>query len=194
MVWNDLYNKRNQIDEVILPLSWYKSEAEDFQWVNSVEICKSIRLTKDAALGFVIRKPGPEFPSIVDDFKILTASDNDPRTDKIVAIKELMHCCENDVAFNVNSEERLDALFNHFYGRTTEMSSTELFIQSEPIAFWKSLALLTPENNRLLIKEDLEKNPHNESFWASELRVPEFIIDALVGPRFDFEVQTLLAV
>jgi len=193
MVWKDIHKRRNGVKDLVLPLSWYKEEAEGFGWVNSVSIDKSVRLTSNIALGFVVRKPGQENPHLRDDFKILTASDNDQRTDRVVAIKELMHCCENDVAFQVNTKERLDDLFNHFFARPINISGTDLFIQSEPIAFWKAVALLTTEKHRLEIKADMLANPLHESMWATDLRVPEFMIDALISDRYELEVEPLLA-
>lgn len=191
MTWKQLYEKRNEDKNVSVPLSWYKDDAETLQWVNSIEIEKSVRLTDDIAFGFIVREDGSEHPKICDNFKIITASNLGPMTDKIVSIKELMHCYENDVAYQTNTEEKLDQLINHFFGHSIQESTEELFVRSEPIAFWRAMAVITTEECRQEVKKDLHENPSRIEYWSNELKMPKFIVAALVGSNFDVHIEKI---
>jgi len=92
----------------------------------------------------------------------------------------------------VNTPERLDELFNNFYANPTIMPE-EAYILSEPIAFWKAVALITTDARRLEIRADIADDPPRVSHWANELRVPENIVQALIGPRYEDEVSQFMA-
>lgn len=192
MMWTQLYKERNELEDLTAPLRWYKDWVESVDWVNSINIEKSIRLTADIALGFVVRIPTPKASDPTSDFKIITASDNDPREDRIVAMKELMHCCENEVAYQTDSKEKLEKLLNHFYGHSTQAANpAELYILSEPVAFWKATSLITTEKHRLYVKAQIEADGGLEAEWAAKLKIPEWMIDPLIGPGYEAEVAGL---
>jgi hypothetical protein len=191
--YRKLYSRR-QSAPFFLPRAWYISDAEDLSWVSKdgIYIKVTERLLKDRIRGLIISH-GPNFVhDLQAKYTIIVAEGLAPEMERFVVIKELMHCYlgPDGGVWATDSAISLESHMRAFFGNSFTIRS--LAADAEVKALWMALGVLTPETNRLQLREAVLAKAKSYEDVASELMVPLHTAKALLSERFEDEIAHIL--
>jgi hypothetical protein len=190
-----LYDKRQREAEY-LPRSWYVSDAESLPWVKSITIKASSALIKERSRGLVFASNCEIISGLsYFDYTIIIAEDLAPEYERIVVIKELMHCYFPPSAemnqFRTSSQIVLDNHMRAFFGSShTLIRSAQ--VEAEVMALWMAIGVITTEHYRLQMLGAGNPQPKVASTMMQKLKIPEVTAKALLSPQFEDEISALL--
>lgn len=188
-----LYHNR-QSANVVEPLSWYVTDAEELSWVTRINIKRSKALAKTHLRGLVILHRAGFVPQqLTANYTIVTAAGLSADEERFVVIKELMHIYfgpDGGGVYATTSEIELENLINEMFvgSVTTKSKQTE----AETKALWMAMAVLYPESLRRKILRDAGDGGVNIAQVAPQLRITENRARILFSDRYDREVASLL--
>lgn len=107
--------------------------------------------------------------------------------ERFVTVKEMMHLFDTEAEYCDTGAE-FDNLIDQFQLTTSER--TEAF-NSEIACFWRALALLCPENERLVFKEQKESGTIDDYGIALKLRIPEQYVHNLFKEGYEVFIERL---
>lgn len=194
-MYQGLYTKR-QHEEEYLPRKWYVEDAQTLPWVKSINIKVSDKLIKDRSRGLIYAHNCETHGGLSRfDYTIIIAEGLSPEYERIVSIKELMHCyfppTAEMVKYRTSSEIVLDNHFRAFFGSSAILVRSAQVV-AELMALWMAIGVLTTEHHRKLMAVEFKKDKNYAQTIMETLRIPLVTAKALVSKQFEDEIADLL--
>jgi hypothetical protein len=189
-----LYRNR-QNEAPYLPRQWYLSDAEMLQWVgkDGVLIRRTDKLDPSMVRGMILHHPVGFIHEMKNSYTILVAAGLEPEVERVIVIKELMHCYfgpDGGGIFATDSQMALESHLQKFFGNSFALRSHAT--EAENKALWMALAVICPENTRVQYRAKAKDDPNAIQELAEELRIPLHQAKALLSPQFDSEIKSIL--
>jgi hypothetical protein len=185
--------KRRQGEAEFLTREWYVKDALELSWVSGITLKVSERLDKARVRGMIISH-GPNFIHDLEaDHTVIIADGLSPEMERIVVIKELMHCYfgPNGGSWATDTSMSLDNHMRKFFGNSaTVISAAD---EAEKKALWMAIGVLCPENVRLGYQRAVlhDKSMSFEDV-AGKLMIPVHTAKALLSKNFEDEITHIL--
>lgn len=193
MPYKTLYNRR-QSEADHLPISWYLNDALELSWVAGIHIKRSSELPKSHLRGLVVAHAGGFIPHDMSaNYTIILADGLDPEMERLVAIKELMHCYfgpDFGGHYATDSQISLDNHMKAFFGRSFATHSHA--VEAEAKALWMALGVICPEHRRQHFKQEIAAGNLSLNDVAATLRIPVHHAAALMNHQFETEIAEIL--
>jgi hypothetical protein len=162
--------------------------------ITGIDQVKSIKTSLDIekCRGFFLSANNTEHRIVQQLGKnvIVLARDLNYCWERFVFTKELMHLFDNDQEKTDSSEKFNDLLTEFELLQPMEKRSGPF--NSDIEAFWKALACLCPEKNRLEYVATIDKGHLDHYGVALQLRIPRQYVHQLFHPNFKQIVDVLL--
>lgn len=154
------------------------------QELTGVERLSTVKTTLDATLcrGFYLsaRNTQHRLVAQLGGHVIALARDLDPRWERFVYVKELMHLFD-DPTEATDTGDQFETLLEEFVAPQQVRS---LQMKSEIKSFWMALGVLCPESHRQRFMGERENGQIDDYAIALTLRIPELYIPTLFHPQF----------
>lgn len=177
-----------------MPVGWYLNDAKELSWVDDICIKRSKALPKSLLRGMVIAHTGGFIPhSLSANYTIIIAAGLEPEMERLVAIKELMHCYfgpDFGGKYATNSQFALDNHLKAFFGRSYATHSHA--VEAEAKALWMALGVICPEHRRQHFKECVLAGEMTIDDVAHRLTIPRHHAAALMNHQFETEIAEIL--
>lgn len=197
MPYKTLYHRRqNEAD--YLPRKWYYDDALELSWVKDITIKRSKKLPKNILRGLFVAS-GPKFngSNLTASYTIILADGLPQEVERVVTIKELMHCYfgpDFGGRYATDSQIALDNHLKKFFGNSYTTHSHA--VEAEHKALWMALGVLCPEHRRQEWKREAEASADQGKQViqeiASTLKIPLHHAAALMGSQFETEIAAIL--
>lgn len=186
-----MHRRRQLVAADTVNRQWYVDEAEQCQWVEKVEIWRTGKLDPARLWGFVV-KHGPGFiHGMVHDYTIVVAKGLSIEQERIVCIKELMHCFFPDGdASATNSELLLESHIRQLFGWSTTVHSAH--VVAERTALWMALGVITPERTRRDLGAQVKAGNLDFAAVGERLVIDGAAAKLMVSDQADIEFPKLI--
>lgn len=191
MPYRKLYKLRQDANGDSQPLNWYVADAKSLNWVDDVAIRASDAMPIDGLRGFIVRHAPRQPNGLTHDYTIVVAEGLEPRMERFVVIKELMHCYfEVGDGTATDSEIILDSHMRQFFGQSA--SSQSLHVKAEYTALWMAMGVLCPERRRAEYRRQLKHDEITLDAIIGALKTPSHIVQRLLSDQFEDEIRDIL--
>lgn len=173
---------------------WLRERAIEFSQITAVKEQWSSVIDEVHLRGFYIEGPmGPPTPlkekeAMITLSRAMVTGHLGAHYRRFVYTKELMHVFDEDHE-KANTPETFDKQIEKFGDPTAEISPQ---YRAETKAFWRALAVLCQENQRLEYKRQLDTGEASLDVIASALHLPPNYVRNLFRPQFEGYVQHLM--
>lgn len=162
--------------------------------MEKIHLKRSHVLPKSHVRGLVIAHQAGFIPhSLAANYTIIIAAGLEPEMERMVVIKELMHCYfgpDFGGAYATSSQIALDNHMKAFFGRSFATHSHAE--EAEAKALWMALGVICPEHRRQQFKEQLAAGDCTIAQVAAGLRIPNHHAAALLNHQFETEIAEIL--
>lgn len=162
--------------------------------MEDIHIKRSDALPKSHLRGLVVAHCGGFIPhNMSANYTIIIAAGLDPEMERLVAIKELMHCYfgpDFGGKYATDSQFALDNHLKAFFGSSFAIHSHA--VEAEAKALWMALGAICPEHRRQYFKEQIAADEMTVEDVAGILRVPRHHAAALMNHQFETEIAEIL--
>lgn len=193
MPYKTLYSRR-QGEADHLPIEWYLNDAKELSWVDDIYIKRSRALPKSHLRGLIVAHSSGYIPhSLSSNYTIILAHGLEPEMERMVAIKEIMHCYfgpDFGGKYATNSQIALDNHLKAFFGRSFATHSHAE--EAEAKALWMALGVICPEHRRQQFKAEVAENPKAADTICDTLQIPRHHVAALLNHQFETEIAEIL--
>jgi hypothetical protein len=189
--YRELYRRRQAANGDFQPRSWYVDEALALPWVREIEAVASAEMPISDLRGFIVRH-GLEAPNVLDHrYTIVVAEGMNEFSERMVVIKELMHCFfEAGDGTSTDSEIILEAHLRQFIGKSA--STQSLHVQAEYTALWMAYGVLCPERRRTEFRNGMISGDQSLDDISNLLRIPPHNVRLLLSDQFEDEIRDIL--
>lgn len=179
-----------------LPRSWYVDDAAKLPWVRSIKIQVSGQLIKERSRGLVFASNRVTHGGLTSfDYTIIIAEGLSPEYERIVAIKELMHCyfppSPEMTKFVTGTQIALDNHFRAFFGGSAALIRSAQVL-AEKMAIWMAIGVICTEHRRAEMVAAVKAGDMSHQNIVTELRVPLVTAKALISPQYPDEIAGLI--
>ena len=194
MPYRQLYSRR-QAEATFLTRNWYIEDAKEVSWVaeGSLNIKVTDHLLKERVRGLIIWHDENFFPDLDAGYTIIIAEGLPQETERFVVIKELMHCYLGPFGgdYATSNPHSLESHMRALFGNSFTVRSRAY--EAETKALWMALGVLTPENYRLQLRQEvLVSKVKTFENVAQELMIPVHTAKALLSKQFEDEIAHIL--
>jgi len=189
--YRELYRRRQAANGDFQPRKWYVGQALELPWVRSIEAVASDKMAIADLRGFIVRH-GLEAQNVLSHhYTIVVAEGMDQFAERMVVIKELMHCFfEAGDGTATDSEIVLDAHLRQFFGKSAHTQS--LHVQAEYTALWMAYGVLCPERRRVEFRKSVLSGDQTLEEVSNLLRIPPHNARLLLSDQFEDEIRDIL--
>jgi hypothetical protein len=194
-LYSTLYTARQHHPDY-LPRAWYVDDASRLPWVRSIKIRVSDKLIKDRSRGLVIATNEETHGGLRSFDYIIIIAENLPRPyERIVTIKELMHCyfapLPEKAKYVTGTQIALDNHFRALFGGSAVMMKSPQ-MAAEKMAIWMAIGVICPEHRRMELVANERAGKITPEQIADEFKIPLVTAKALIDPQFEDEVASLI--
>ena len=167
------------------------------QWVGhgGIHIRCSRLLDKARVRGLIFKHQPGYIHQLQNNYTIIVAADLSPEMERVVVIKELMHCYlgpDGGGVYATNNQFVFDSAFKSFFRQSYAIDSHPN--QAERKAMWMALGVICPEVERM--QYQVRVNDPNDAFtvanFAAVFRISEHHADAILSEQYEREIAEIL--